>query len=301
MAELKAYFNGWEPGVGPAKKSQTGEKEYISEEKANEYKSNLQTLKKDRIAAANQAIENEIKIDTIQKECENLIGSSKLSFDGQEKRRTALRQYFTGNQGGRGSAITIDQANAYKATLEKELNDIASLDSSTDESALCKAIDDNELDDQFMRQVSKQLVSITKDPTLLMAYYDGDKKNKISSDDRGAVAVRLVEFADTITDTNVIISLLKMSEIKSPAQREKLLSRLPDDVAFETVMRSLSWHGVDAWNKDNLTPFDDAIIALKRLKGQNAVKLVSCVLSKFSKYESECKGSLVMNLSLIHI
>ena len=295
LAELKAYFNDWEPGVGPAKKSQTGEKEYISEEKANEYKSNLQTLKKDRIAAANQAIENEIKIGTIQQECENLIGNSKLSFEGKEKRKTALRQYFTGNQGGRGMAITIDQANAYKATLEKGLNDIAALDASTDESSLRKAIDDNELDDQFMRQVSKQLVSITKDPALLLAYYDGDKKNKISPDDRGAVATRLVEFADKITDTNIIVSLLKASEIKSPAQREKLLSRLPDDDAFEAVMKSLSWHGVDAWNKNNLTPFDDAIIVMKRLKGQNAVKLVGCVLSKFLKYESECRGSLVMS------
>lgn len=249
----------------------------------------------------NAALEVRGKIYRIQSDCETAIFNSKLSDTEKDKRKAALNSYFIGDEeanlqaGRKSAALTVDQANDYKAKLEKELADIAALASSTDETVLRKAIDDKILEFNLEREASKQLVSITKDPNVLISYYNGDKKDRIWDQDRETVVVRLAGFADKLTDTNVIVSLLKDMRIKDVEQRGKLMSRLPEETAFSYVTDALKRSSVDAWNKNELQPFGDAISMLKSAKGDVAINIVSCILAKFAEYENTCKNSWILS------
>jgi len=127
-------------------------------------------------------------------------------------------------------------------------------------------------------------------------------RGRINDNDREAVIVKLAGMSEKITDSKVIIKILKAVEshslenyIKDPNERVKLLSRLSEDEAVKYALDEVDHHSVYSWNKDKMLPMDDAIAVTKIAKDpKSVVKIVSAILAKIASYQKECKDSWTM-------
>lgn len=151
----------------------------------------------------------------------------------------------------------------------------------------------SKIDETLKGRVVVALIAKTQKSSTLMSLY---KDTLLKDETREMACKRLVDESGKLTDEERLALLRNDWRFSKPDVRRKLLTGLSDEAAVKFVLDAIQRHGVRAWMEDDLTPFDDAIVVISKVKDSAlGVKIAAAMFKAFASYENACKSSWMMS------